>query len=165
MCSKHVQTWNKLIIKQKFCASSWLITEIYILRCTVSKTSKFHALVFPPFGQLKTIVNILAQWVLFCACSNQQTSNCVLHHMTTSSFINENSTCGLHSLPVCARDCHMNLTMQYVSRAQHFMAGDIYVWQAVLASPHWGVNTLVNNLHMCARFMLIQIIFLNIAQG
>ena len=25
----------------KFCASSWLITKINILRCTVSKTSKF----------------------------------------------------------------------------------------------------------------------------
>jgi len=41
MCSKHVQAWNKLIVKQKFCVSSWLITEINILRCTVSKTSKF----------------------------------------------------------------------------------------------------------------------------
>ena len=27
-CSKHVEAWNKLIVKQKFCASSWLITEI-----------------------------------------------------------------------------------------------------------------------------------------
>jgi len=36
-CSKHVQAWNKLIVKQKFCASR-LITEINILRCTVSKT-------------------------------------------------------------------------------------------------------------------------------
>jgi len=36
--SKHVEAWNKLIVKQKFCASSCLITEI--LRCTVSKTSK-----------------------------------------------------------------------------------------------------------------------------
>ena len=41
MCSKHVEAWNKLIVKQKFYASSWLITEINILRCTVSKTSKF----------------------------------------------------------------------------------------------------------------------------
>ena len=41
ICSNHVQAWNKLIVKQKFCASSWLITEINILRCTVSKTSKF----------------------------------------------------------------------------------------------------------------------------
>jgi len=40
MCSKHVEAWNKLIVKQKFCASSWLITEINILRCTVSKTYK-----------------------------------------------------------------------------------------------------------------------------
>ena len=28
MCSKHVEAWNKLIVKQKFCSSSWLITEI-----------------------------------------------------------------------------------------------------------------------------------------
>ena len=28
MWSKHVEAWNKLIVKQKFCASSWLITEI-----------------------------------------------------------------------------------------------------------------------------------------
>jgi len=40
MGSKHVEAWNKLIVKQKFCASSWLITEINILRCTVSKTQK-----------------------------------------------------------------------------------------------------------------------------
>jgi len=40
MCSKHVEAWNKLIVKQKFCASSWLISEINTLRCTVSKTSK-----------------------------------------------------------------------------------------------------------------------------
>ena len=33
MCSKHVQAWNKLIVKQKFCAWSWLITDINILRC------------------------------------------------------------------------------------------------------------------------------------
>jgi len=41
MCSKHVEAWNKLIVKQNFFVPSWLITEINILRCTVSKTSKF----------------------------------------------------------------------------------------------------------------------------
>ena len=30
MCSKYVEAWNKLIVKQKFCASIWLITEIVI---------------------------------------------------------------------------------------------------------------------------------------
>jgi len=40
MCTKHVEAWNKLIVKQTFCASSWLITEINKLRCTVSKMSK-----------------------------------------------------------------------------------------------------------------------------
>jgi len=28
MRSKHVEACHKLIVKQKFCASSWLITEI-----------------------------------------------------------------------------------------------------------------------------------------
>jgi hypothetical protein len=41
MCLKHVKAWNKLIVKHKFCASSWLIPGINILRCTVSKTSKY----------------------------------------------------------------------------------------------------------------------------
>jgi len=27
-CSKHVESWNKVIVKQKFCASIWLITKI-----------------------------------------------------------------------------------------------------------------------------------------
>jgi len=29
MCSNNVEAWNKLIVKQKFCASSWLITEMH----------------------------------------------------------------------------------------------------------------------------------------
>jgi len=33
MCSKHVEAWNKLTVKQIFCASSWLITEISIWNC------------------------------------------------------------------------------------------------------------------------------------
>ena len=28
MYSRHVEAWNKLIAKQNFCASCWLITEI-----------------------------------------------------------------------------------------------------------------------------------------
>jgi hypothetical protein len=32
MCSKHAEAWNKLIVKQKFCASSWLNTEINFKR-------------------------------------------------------------------------------------------------------------------------------------
>jgi len=28
MCSKHVEAWNKLVVRQNLCASSWLITEI-----------------------------------------------------------------------------------------------------------------------------------------
>ena len=62
MCSKHVEAWNKHIVKQ-FCASSWLNTEINILRCTVSKTSKFCA-----SSWLNTEINILR-------CTVSKTSN------------------------------------------------------------------------------------------
>jgi len=42
MCSKQVEAWNKLTVKQKVCSWSWLIIEINVLRCTVSKTSKLE---------------------------------------------------------------------------------------------------------------------------
>jgi len=32
ICCNHVEAWNKLIVKQIFCASSWLITEIKIIK-------------------------------------------------------------------------------------------------------------------------------------
>ena len=40
MCSKHVEVWNKLIVKQIFCASSLLITKIKTLH--VSDSSSVH---------------------------------------------------------------------------------------------------------------------------
>jgi len=49
---------NKLIVKQKFCASSWLITEINILKCTVSKTSKF---ILVSFYSNKNFLDILSK--------------------------------------------------------------------------------------------------------
>ena len=53
MCLKHVEAWNKLIVKQKFCASSWLITETNILRCTVSKTSKSKCVCYLFWNSIK----------------------------------------------------------------------------------------------------------------
>ena len=42
MCSKPVEAWNKLNVKQKRCASSWLITEKNTLRyCLETATYKF----------------------------------------------------------------------------------------------------------------------------
>jgi len=68
MCSKHVEAWNKFIVKQKFCASSWLITETNILRCKVSKTSKslstcFGRICSPSSGAILYIYN---NWYVFC---------------------------------------------------------------------------------------------------
>ena len=48
MCSKYVGAWNKLIVKQKFCVSSWLITEINTLQ-KVPEVEEFKVLYFPLF--------------------------------------------------------------------------------------------------------------------
>ena len=40
MCSKHVEAWNKTYCETNFVHQVGLNTEINILRCTVSKTSK-----------------------------------------------------------------------------------------------------------------------------
>ena len=42
MCSKHVEARNKLIVKQKFCASSWLITEINDMQCRLISALQKH---------------------------------------------------------------------------------------------------------------------------
>jgi len=44
MCSKHVEAWNKLSVKQIFCASSWLITEIKKNTITLSLQTKLFYL-------------------------------------------------------------------------------------------------------------------------
>jgi len=44
-CSKYVEAWNKLIVKQKFCASSWLITEVNVELYSKNKFEKLVHLV------------------------------------------------------------------------------------------------------------------------
>ena len=41
MCSKHVDAWHKLIVKQNFCALSWLITEINNMCVSIFSTIFF----------------------------------------------------------------------------------------------------------------------------
>ena len=66
MCSKHVEAWNKLIVKQKFCASSWLITEINILWCTVSKTSKLCTLFMIWLTSSLIYISSICFWIQTC---------------------------------------------------------------------------------------------------
>jgi len=61
MFLKHVEAWNKLIVKQKFCASSWLITEINILRCTVSKSKKITTKVINRYPITITLIQKMLQ--------------------------------------------------------------------------------------------------------
>jgi len=44
MCSKHVEARNKLIVKQKFCESSWIITEINVTGVKVIFNANFKTL-------------------------------------------------------------------------------------------------------------------------
>ena len=78
LVSSHLQvavsgTYNKLIVKQKLCASSWLITEINILRCTVSKTSKLSIrqllkCIFNHISQLHVSVRPPGAIFIFLVC-------------------------------------------------------------------------------------------------
>ena len=79
MCSKLVEAWNKLTVKQKFRASSWLITEINIPRCTVSKTSKFvseHISVMIPRTSLVCLslnnTNYVEKALILCRTNERQ---------------------------------------------------------------------------------------------
>ena len=42
ICSKHIEAWNKLIVKQKFCVSRWLITEINNILCLWFRASLIY---------------------------------------------------------------------------------------------------------------------------
>jgi len=54
MCSKNVEAWNKLIVKQKFCVSSWLITVKY---CRNSQSEESWILLYYSLFQ-----NIFSAW-------------------------------------------------------------------------------------------------------
>jgi len=59
MCSKYVEAYNKFIVKQNFCASSWLITEI-------NKSDKYclhnFALTIRYTIQLRLLHRVLTQY-------------------------------------------------------------------------------------------------------
>jgi len=61
MCSKHVEAWNKLIVKQKFCASSWLITEINASLCNKCSQNVNISDILSPF------CNPIVLWCPACA--------------------------------------------------------------------------------------------------
>ena len=60
MCSKHVEAWNKLIVKQKFCASSWLTLILLTWRIWwTNNVSKWQMGFNSAFKGLITEINIL----------------------------------------------------------------------------------------------------------
>jgi len=90
LCSKHVEAWSKLIVKQKFCASSWLITEINILRCTVSKSSKLIGRLAHTSSTRSPFVTLLSrrpQSGKGCGSPNHNTFSDFLFHLCFTQFI------------------------------------------------------------------------------
>jgi len=80
MCSKHVEVWNKFIVKQKFCASSWLITEINIC-CIYTYVVNQHMHTYKNmlFHTLKIIYMFRSLWRLSSGCFTRipvKYSNC-----------------------------------------------------------------------------------------
>ena len=60
MCSKNVEAYNKLIVKQNFCASSWLITEISITCVSFSHIITYMARFYETFIKHKMCFWIFA---------------------------------------------------------------------------------------------------------
>ena len=97
MCSKHVEAWNKFIVKQKYCASSWLITELNILRCTVSKTSKYIVVFLTTYPLISLISFVCSTFLCSYHCS-KQSLKVSRGNIQWSSFFSISST----SWNVCA---------------------------------------------------------------
>ena len=82
MCSKHVEACNKLIVKQKFCASSWLITEINAPTCFGSQRIDHQGALYSAWLKITRMVlscpltwtwsvlwqHILTRCVCVCVC-------------------------------------------------------------------------------------------------
>jgi hypothetical protein len=66
MCSKRVEAWNKLIVKQNCCASSWLITEINTLRCRSAKVASFVFDCIIHLWSYQHIKDVSSEKYIFC---------------------------------------------------------------------------------------------------
>ena len=67
-CSKHVEAWNKLTLKQKFCASSWLITEInaLMLKLHFLHTISLNSDMFRSIRRVQPTRRDVSQFIYFC---------------------------------------------------------------------------------------------------
>ena len=72
MCSKYVEAWNKLTVKQKFCALSWLITEIHGQQ-----------------NEKKSMLQcyFLLKYVNVCCCLNRHVKITILWDITPCSLV------------------------------------------------------------------------------
>jgi len=83
MCSKHVEAWNKLIVKQKFCASNWLITEINYQLLYINSTPPVDGLQICPKHvtfdwRNKLRINSASSWFSLHGCIGMQRQKNIL---------------------------------------------------------------------------------------
>jgi hypothetical protein len=91
MCLKHVEAWNKLTVKQKFCASSWLITEIKKKHEKLSK--QLNNTVFSKLRLNRTVGSHLK-------LSNTVNLTSILFEANTTHNKNYMNTIETHRLPI-----------------------------------------------------------------
>ena len=106
MCSKHIEAWNKLIVKQKVCASIWLVTEINILRCTVSKTSK-----------LKLVLNSVSRCITYI--TNISILNKIFKKLEYMFIKSITSSCQIWFIYVCSHYRHSLVVFSVVEMLAH----------------------------------------------
>ena len=84
MCSKQVEAWNKLIVKQNFCASSWLITEInnasiawHFFHVIITENHKLLSTWFIATRSKHSMSSVLCVCVCVCVCMYVYVCVCV----------------------------------------------------------------------------------------
>ena len=110
LCSKHVEAWNKLIVKQSLCIN-WLITKITILRCTVSKTSKsVYIRIHSPSSCIQTCSKYVTLSILKMdgACSSETTYYLHLQDWRICNVCLEGSATNLKVVSVCSSEKPMS---------------------------------------------------------
>ena len=86
MRSKHVEAWNKLIVKQKFYASSWLITEIY-WDARSAKRQKQKCLV-KFFSCIRWAIILQQLWLQWLWNCSEEADHCIFFIFIMSGTLN-----------------------------------------------------------------------------
>jgi len=153
-CSKHVEAWNKLIVKQNFCASSWLITEINI--CSDSFLTNASPKELVEFWKEKWKKRNFLQ--LYVTSLTVKVLKRQPHNTKTVDWLNINSNCRCccHVEDFSLQRYTMSYWLQYLLLSRHNGPACIRPLHRVLKAQ---IHIVTYNMH-CYQFLLL---FVNIA--